>query len=143
MSDIVALFYRDAEQVWGRGDLGAIDENYADDLVFHSPNRRDGLLGRAVYRRAVAEWRAAFPDTQVLVIGQVADEGNLVIGRWLVTGTHTGFWRDVPPSHKRIEIEELAVFRFEGGVIDEIWLLFDVETALVRIGALTGTALLG
>ncbi|MGQ9889158.1 MAG: ester cyclase [Aggregatilineales bacterium] len=140
MSDIVTLFYRDAEQVWGQGDLGAIDENYAEDLVFHSSSQRDGLLGRAVYRQAVADWRAAFPDTQALVIGQVADEGNLVIGRWLVTGTHIGFWRDVPPSHKRVEIEELAVFRFEGDLIDEIWLLFDVETVLARLGVLAVAA---
>lgn len=140
MLNTVELFYRDAEQVWGRGDLGAVDDQYAEDLVFHTPASRAGVLGRSAYRRAVAAWRTAFPDTQVIVVGEVADEGNLVVGRWLVTGTHTGYWHDVPPSGQRVEIEELAVFHFADGLVDEIWHLFDLQVTLARIRAGAGTA---
>lgn len=135
MDDILALFYRDAELVWGQGRLEAVDEHYADDLVFHTPGSRADAVGRTAYRRAVAAWRTAFPDTQVIVIGQVADAGNLVVGRWLVAGTHSGMWHDVLPTGRRVEIEELAVLRCVGGVIEEVWLMFDLQTTLAQLTA--------
>lgn len=140
MDDIAALFYRDAEQVWGRGDLGAVDDRYAAELVCHLPGRRAGVLGRAAYRRVVAAWRIAFPDTQVMVMGEVANTGDLVSGRWLITGTHTGIWRDALPTGRRVEIEELALLRGAGGVIEEIWLLFGLETTLRRLVAASEAA---
>lgn len=135
MHDIIALFYHDAERVWGQGDLGAVDERYADELVCHLAGDRSGALGRAAYRRTVAAWRAAFPDMQVMVVGRVADAGDLAVGRWLITGTHTGIWHDVLPTGQRIELEELALLHSVNGVIDEIWLMFDLETTLRRLSA--------
>jgi predicted ester cyclase len=133
MDDITALFYRDAEQVWGQGKLETIDEHYADDVVFHTPGDRAGVIGRTAYRRAVAAWRTAFPDMQVIVIGEVADAGSLAVGRWLLAGTHTGIWHDALPTGRRVEIEELVVVRCVDGVIEEIWQMFDLQMTLARL----------
>jgi predicted ester cyclase len=51
----------------------------------------------------------------------VITEGDKVVSRNTVTGTHQGEYRGVPPTGKSVTYNEIFVFRFAGGRIAEIW----------------------
>jgi len=63
----------------------------------------------------------------------VADDA--VIFEVLVRGTHTGTWKGIPPTGKRVEFPACAVFTFDDGdrIRSEI-AYFDRLTVLSQLG---------
>jgi predicted ester cyclase len=49
-------------------------------------------------------------------------EDDLVTVRYVVSGTHTGEYRDVEPTGHTVEWTGMAMYRIEDGRIAEIWL---------------------
>jgi steroid delta-isomerase-like uncharacterized protein len=98
--------------------------------------RRAGrdVEGRAGYEALVASYRTAFPDLRVSVRDAVA-EGDRVVVRAAVTGTHEGPFEGLEPSGRRIEVHwtfvhELADGRVAStGMVDEHGWLRDQLTA--------------
>jgi steroid delta-isomerase-like uncharacterized protein len=53
---------------------------------------------------------------------RVVAEGDTVVVRYAVSGTHTGEYRDVEPTGHRAEWTGIAMYRVAEGRIAEIWL---------------------
>src|SRR5207253_250665 len=82
-----ALVRRYFEEAWNKGDLAVVDEVYAPTYTVHPtpPDRKPGRDGEKEFiRQARAEW----PDVRFTIEEQVA-EGDKVVTRWTVRGTHT------------------------------------------------------
>jgi hypothetical protein len=62
----------------------------------------------------------AFPDLHIAVEDLIA-EGDKVVNRNTVTGTHQGEHMGIPPTGKCIAYNEIFIIRFEGGRIAETW----------------------
>ena len=62
----------------------------------------------------------AFPDLHLTVEDLIA-EGDKVVGRTTVTGTHQGEYMGVPPTGKSVTYNEIFIFRFVNGRIAETW----------------------
>jgi predicted ester cyclase len=62
----------------------------------------------------------AFPDLHVAVEDVIA-EGDKLVCRDTVTGTHQGEYRGLPPTGKSVAYNEIFILRFAGGRIAEIW----------------------
>jgi steroid delta-isomerase-like uncharacterized protein len=79
----------------------------------------------------------AFPDLSCTVEDQVA-EGDKVVSRWTLRGTHQGEFFGVPASGKRVEMSGIQVDRFaeESGKIVEEWAEFDLLGAMRQMGAI-------
>ena len=77
----------------------------------------------------------AFPDMQLPLLDFVA-EGNKVLVRLKVLGTHTGAFGDMAATGRKIEIDVLDLFQFENGVLVEHWALLDNLGMLKQLGAL-------
>jgi len=110
-------------------DLAAIDAYLAPELVDHSPMSglpptRDGL------RLLFAALRTAFPDLQATIHDQVA-EGDKVVTRKTLTGTHEGPFLDLPPTGNRVSFEVIDILRLAGGRVIERWCVID-QLALLR-----------
>ena len=75
------------EEVCARGDLERAGELYADDFIDHV-NALE-FRGQEGIARSVTMYRALFPDLQIDVVDQVS-EGDRVVSRWTLTGTHRG-----------------------------------------------------
>jgi steroid delta-isomerase-like uncharacterized protein len=120
------------------GDLAVIakmiDEVVDPDLLFHSPAPMDVTGVRALEHVWTALLRA-FPDIHVAVEDVIA-EGDKVVGRNTVTGTHLGDLRGLPPTGESVNYNEIFIFRFAGGRIAEIWGVVDVLTQLRQLGAI-------
>jgi predicted SnoaL-like aldol condensation-catalyzing enzyme len=89
--DLVRRFY---EELWNRGNLAAAEELVAQDYVRHDLRPGAAPPGPAVQQAIAQRFRTAFPDIRLEVEAVVA-EGDLVVARWPISGTHSGPWADV------------------------------------------------
>jgi hypothetical protein len=109
-----------------------IDEVVEPDVLFHAPVPT-GATGAQALKRVWIMLLRAFPDLRVAVEDVIA-EGDKVVARNTVTGTHQGEYRGVPATGKSVTYNEVFVFRFAGGRIAEIWGVVDVLAQLRQLG---------
>jgi steroid delta-isomerase-like uncharacterized protein len=114
-----ALLRRFYEELWSQGDLEAIPELVAENFVDHhplpgAPPGREGLAA------LVTTWRTAFPDMREMVEDLIA-EGDKVVGRFTMRGTHSGQFMGVPPTGQRVKMSGIDIVRIAGGKIAEFW----------------------
>ena len=103
-----------------KGNLNVIDEVLTPHFVDH-----DRLPGQAPdregYKRAIAEYHAAFSNVRFLVEDQVA-EGDKVVTRFIVRATHDlGELMGVGPTGREVTYKAMAIHRIVGGKIVEEW----------------------
>ncbi len=129
-----ALVRRWFEEVWNRGRAEAIDEMFAEDGVAHGLADASGepLRGPASFRPFHRSFREAFPDIEVVVEDVIA-EGDKVVARNTVTGTHRGEYLGLPPTGRTIAYSEIFIFRFANGRIAETWGVVDVFSQLRQL----------
>ena len=104
-------------------------------MVDHSagPAQAKGLDG---LKQTIAAFRTAFPDGEIVPREMFADRDK-VIARVSLTGTHVGEFQGVPPSGKRMIADGMETFRFQHGVIVEVWSLFGPLVEMRRVEALS------
>ena len=113
-------------------DPGILEEVYAPDLVWHEPDR--DIRGSEEARRFLGAYKTAFPDLHATVEDVIA-EGDKVVTRWTVRGTHRGETEEFgPPTDRQLEIEGITVHRIEDGKIAEEWERYDNLGALQQLG---------
>jgi steroid delta-isomerase-like uncharacterized protein len=134
--DNVALVLRHHEDVWTRGNLGAVDELFAEDFVGHHPGAPD-WLGPEGVRKVVLATRKAFPDFSEFV-EHVISENGYVVTRFTASGTHLGPYRNLAPTGKRFSMSEIGIFRIENGRIAEKWGQLDRIGMLQQLGIVPG-----
>jgi ketosteroid isomerase-like protein len=83
-----ALVRRYFEEVWGKGNLAAVDDFMAADYVEHTlpPGSRPG---RDTLKQYVAMYHNAFPDVSS-VLHDILAQGDRVAYRWSASGPHLG-----------------------------------------------------
>ncbi|MFK0244707.1 ester cyclase [Amycolatopsis azurea] len=111
-----------------------IDEVVDPEVVFHAPVPMDTTGARALKQVWTVLLRA-FPDLRVEAEDVLAD-GDRVVSRNTVTGTHRGEFRGLPATGRTVSYSEIFILRFAGGRIVEIWGVVDVMTQLRQLGAL-------
>ncbi|WP_433715196.1 ester cyclase [Nocardia sp. CA-084685] len=120
------------------GDLEVIsktiDEVVMPDMLFHAPVPM-GTTGQQALKQVWAVLLRAFPDIHVAVEDVIA-EGDKVVFRNTVTGTHQGEYRGMPPTGKSVAYNEIFIVRFADGRIAEIWGVVDVFAQLRQLGAI-------
>ncbi|MET7847524.1 ester cyclase [Streptomyces avermitilis] len=119
------------------GDLDiiskAIDEFVAPDLLFHAPVPM-GATGAEALKRVWEVLLRAFPDIRVTV-EETITEGDKVVSRNTVTGTHRGEYQGLPPTGKTVTYNEIFILRFAEGRIAEIRGIVDALAQLRQLGA--------
>jgi steroid delta-isomerase-like uncharacterized protein len=115
-----ALVRRFYEEVWGSGNYDVADEVFAPDYVRHDLRAGDPLPGPEGQKQIARDFRTAFPDL-VFDVELVFGEGDLVVGRWTASGTHTGPWAGVEPTGRTMRFSAANIFRFADGKVVEIW----------------------
>jgi steroid delta-isomerase-like uncharacterized protein len=111
-----------------------IDETVDPNLLFHAPVPSD-VTGLQAFKQVWVTLLRAFPDLHVAVQDVVA-EGDKVVYRNTVTGTHHGEYRGLQPTGRSVTYNEIFIIRFADGRIAEIWGVVDVLAQLRQLGAL-------
>jgi steroid delta-isomerase-like uncharacterized protein len=113
-----------------------IDELVEPNVLFHAPVPMDATGAQALKHVWTVLLRA-FPDLHVAVEDVIA-EGDKVVSRNTVTGTHQGEFRGLPPTGRSVTYNEIFIVRFAGGRIAEIWGVVDVFSQMRQLGLIPG-----
>lgn len=111
-----------------------IDEIMAPDVLFHAPVPMDAT-GTQALKQVWDLLLRAFPDVHVAVEDTIA-EGDKVVSRNTVTGTHLGEYRGMAPTGRSVTYSEMFVMRFADGRVVEIWGVVDVFSQMRQLGML-------
>jgi predicted ester cyclase len=109
-------------------------ELLAPDVVDHyaPPGLPPGREGWNLNRQQL---RNAFPDARWEEQDMIA-EGDLVVGRYVMRGTHRGAFFGVSPTGKEVVHANIHILRLKGGVIVEHWGHGDELGLLRQLGAM-------
>lgn len=131
---LVRRFYQDA---YTQGRLDLIDELFAADYVGHSPAGPE-MHGPAAARHVVSSFRAAFPDLRFTLDDLIA-EGDRVVVRSTLRGTHQGAFFGVAPTGKSVTLPGITIHRVAAGRIVESWISFDNHSLMQQLGPAPGS----
>ncbi|HUG16467.1 MAG TPA: ester cyclase [Thermomicrobiales bacterium] len=130
--DIKQLARNFFRQVWNDGDEAAIDRYIVANARGNDP---DFGVGREAFRKQWKQWRAAFPDLHFEVEDVIA-EGDKVLTRWTLTGTHQGEFMGVPATGRAIRVTGMSLDVIEDGMIAEGFDGWDAWGLRQQLGAI-------
>jgi len=118
-----ALIRQYLEEIWSRGNVGAIDDmlapNYQLRVLQGTAGQENAVThGLQRLKQSVAMYHQAFSDLQITPQTVIA-EGDRVVVEWTARATHTGAFRDIPPTGKQLSYAGICIYRVEGGKIAE------------------------
>jgi steroid delta-isomerase-like uncharacterized protein len=113
-----------------------IDEVVHPDAVIRTPLPID-TTGPEALKQTWAALFAIYPDIHLTLEDLIA-EGDKVVTRTTVTGTHRGELMGVAPTGRRVTYNEMFIFRFADGRVVETWGVVDVYAQMKQIGAFPG-----
>src|SRR5712692_780982 len=90
-----AQFRRTYEELFNQGNLANVDELIAPDCINHEVPPGMNNRGPESARRVVMMLRTAFPDLH-FTIEELVAEGDTVVGRVTMRGTHQGPFQGIP-----------------------------------------------
>ena len=132
-----AVVRRLMEESLGGGKPELVDDLLDSDFVRYDPYIEAGeVRGTQTVKENIVWFRNAFPDLRCTVEEQVA-EGDRVVSRWTLRGTHRGDFFGVAPTGNRVEFTGIQIDRFdESDKIVEERAEFDLLGAMRQTGAL-------
>jgi steroid delta-isomerase-like uncharacterized protein len=117
------------------GDVGlisqTIDEVIDPDVKQHTPFE---VTGAQTFKEMIfGRLYRAFPDIHI-TIEDLIEEGDRVVAKDTVTGTHLGEFNGLPPTGKSVAYTEIFIMRFFNGRIAEIWGIADIFSQMKQLG---------
>lgn len=132
LQDNKILVRRFIDEVYNQGNLAAVDELFSPD--FQIPDALPAVPpGTAGIKHHVRAWRAAFPDMRVTIDDLIA-EGDKVVYRWTVQGTHQGEFMGAPATGEPVRVSGIVILRVADGHFLEMWQSYDRTGFLQRLG---------
>ena len=128
-------FKRLYDEVFNQGNLEVAEELIAPNVIEHQrqPGITPDAAGPELVKQIARFFRSAFPDLYISVNDLVA-EGDRVVARVTISGTHQGEMMGIPPTGKRVEIGSIDIIRFEAGKAVEHWGETDVMAMMQQLG---------
>jgi steroid delta-isomerase-like uncharacterized protein len=119
-------------EVLSGGKLALLDKLLSPDYVDHNPfpglpPTREGI------KQTVAMLREAFPDLQIIIEDLIA-EGDKVVSRQTLLGTHKSQFMGIPPTGKRVTWTQILIFRIADNKIVEEWSERDQMGMMQQLG---------
>ncbi len=129
-----SIFRRYVEELGNEGKLELADEIF-DRYLAHQPDGSVLERGLEDVKRFMGEFREGFPDFYSTIEDQIA-EGDKVVTRWMMRGTHMGEFRGIAPTGKGVDVTGIGIFRFSDGKVVESWDNFDQLGMMRELGVI-------
>jgi steroid delta-isomerase-like uncharacterized protein len=127
---LLSRFYKEVYVDW---NMTLVDEVLSPRFTSHDwPD--DSGTGPQVFRDYYAAIRSAVPDARYEVDDLIA-EGDRVVVRWTLRGTHRGAFGGIAPTGRPIALKGIAIYRVQDGKLMERWVVSDLHGMLEEIGA--------
>jgi steroid delta-isomerase-like uncharacterized protein len=125
---------RFVEEAINQKNLDALNELVAEDFVEHIPFPGQGP-GREGLRQVLSAFISAFPDIRWTLEEQIA-EGEKVVSRFTMTGTHRGEFLGIPPTGKSVNIWGVVIDVVRNGKFSESRIIMDTLGLMQQLGTI-------
>ena len=116
-------------EAYNKHNVALLDKFIALDYVHHAQKLR-GLESVKEYEAMIYK---GFPDLHDTIEDIIA-EGDKVWVRVKVTGTHTGEFRGLAPTGKKITVTYVGIHRIADGKVVERWSVYDMLDFYKQLG---------
>jgi len=125
-------------EVYNANDMDAFQSFFADDFVNFTP--APGFDPTAAgFAQTMSFFRAGFPDQQA-VVNEIVVDGDMVVSRVTLRGTHTAFAFGIEATGRVVTYGGLEVTRVRDGKFIEAWGFYDQVSILLQLGLIPGGA---
>jgi steroid delta-isomerase-like uncharacterized protein len=129
-----ALTRRFYEEIYNQRHLAVIEELTAPEAFSHEapPGTAEGPEG---VRQVMHMLASAFPDLRMTVEDLIA-EGDKVVARTTLSGTHQGVFLGIRPTGKQFTERQIHILRFTDGKLTEHWAVRDDLRMMQQLGVI-------
>jgi predicted ester cyclase len=121
------------EQIWNQKDESAIDRFIAFNAAGNDP---EFGVGRESFREQWKQWHASFPDLH-FDVREIIVEGNRVVTRWHLTGTHSGApFQGHPATGASVAVDGVSIDSIDNGMVSEGFDAWDQLKFRTQLGIL-------
>jgi predicted ester cyclase len=118
------------EKIW--------DETIDPQIIFHFNSQAEPIVGLEANKKFNVGLFRGFPDIQQTIEDVIA-EGDRVMYRTTLNGTHTGEFLGIPPTGKSAKnINSFNLLRFANGKIIERWYETNLLELMTQLGLIPG-----
>jgi steroid delta-isomerase-like uncharacterized protein len=115
-------------------DLEAIMRTWGKDPWFDDVAWEEKSYGREGVRTHYDELLTSFPDLGIEVLERYITDDAMIL-EVMVTGTHRGQWRDLPPLGRKMESRVCAIYTFDDeGLLELERTYYDKARVLEQLG---------
>lgn len=118
---------------WNAHDAAAIVATFAEGGTYADPITPGPLSGDAIAENARRLW-SAFPDVTFEIRGRSSSSDGVIAAEWIMKGTNTGPFGELPPSGRRVVLEGADFIRVEETGILSVRGYFDAGTIPRQLG---------
>lgn len=125
------------EEGWNHGQVEVFDELFAPTFSYHDPALPTALDTQG-YKHLVTAMCQAFPDLHITMEDLIAEEDQVAV-RLTLRGTHKSDLvtaMHIPATGKPVTESVIAVIRFAGGKVVEVWSQADTLGFLQQLGVI-------
>lgn len=130
-----AICRRYLDQVWNERRLDLIDELVDENVIQYLGPLGGELSGIETMAATMQMGFNAFPDSQVTVNDEIA-EGDKVVFRWTMKGTHEGEFMGIQATGKKVEQTGVAIYGMRDARIAELWFFPDSVSLMQQLGVI-------
>ena len=126
-----AVIRRFVEEVQNQKNWDAYDE--LNDPEFFNHSAPPGMTDREGSKQYLGAFLNAFPDSEYTIDDMIA-EGDQVVTKKTLRGTHTAELAGIPPTGKPVTLQYVDIMRVRDGRITEHWLSMDQLSFMQQLG---------
>ncbi|MBD2102661.1 ester cyclase [Leptolyngbya sp. FACHB-261] len=130
-----AIALRFAQEGWGT-NLGwekTWDELMSADVIHHFNSQAEPIVGLEANKAFNASLFRGFPDIKHR-IEDILAEGEKVVYRTTLEGTHTGEFLGIPPTEKSVKINDFTLLWIANSKIVEWWYECNLLEVMKQLG---------
>lgn len=122
MTTVKAIAQRFSQEGWGTQPnwRKVWDELMSETVIYHFNSGAEPIIGLEANKKFNQSLFEGFHDIRQ-TIGDMIAEGDRVVYRTAITGTHTGHFLGTPPTGKTVKVNDFTLLRIENGKIQEWW----------------------
>jgi steroid delta-isomerase-like uncharacterized protein len=129
-----ALVRRYVEEVLNQRNLAVVDELFASSFVDHDSSMPEAK-GPAGIKQLAAMVHASFPDLHFKIEDMIA-EGDKVVYRYSVSGTHQKDFMGIAATGKQISFTGIHIYRVDDSKLQEEWENWDTLGLMRQLGVI-------
>ena len=120
-------------EVWNKGEVDLLDDLLTENYINHTPSTPNPPKGASGLKPIIRAIRKGFPDLHYEIKDIIVTKEKVIL-RVIMTGTQTGTLFGIPPTGKKVEVNQINIEKIENGKIAEHWRVTDELTMMKQLG---------